>query len=96
MADQYWLYIMASGKNGTLYVGTTSNLSARVTAHREDRGAAFVRKYGVKRLVYYEEAGTYDEARLREARVKKWLRRWKIELFEGLNPEWEDLYQTLI
>jgi putative endonuclease len=96
MADRYWLYIMANRPHGTLYVGSTSDLVARVTANREGRGAAFVRRYGLNRLVHYEECGSYDDARLRETRIKKWRRAWKVELVESANPAWDDLYETLV
>lgn len=96
MDQPYWLYIMTNKQNGTLYLGTTKNLVARVMAHREDRGAAFVKKYGLKRLVYYREYPDYIQAREEEVRIKKWRRAWKLQLIEAMNPDWQDLFHELI
>jgi len=95
MDEPYWLYIMASKQNGTLYVGTTKNLIDRVAAHRDDRGAAFVKKHQLKRLVFYREYPDYMQAREEEMRIKKWRRVWKLELIESVNPDWQDLYDDL-
>jgi putative endonuclease len=93
--DRCAVYIMASRRNGTLYVGVTNNLAVRSHQHRTRRGSAFTRKYGVTRLVWYEFHSDINEAILREKRIKKWERRWKLELIESFNPEWADLYDTL-
>jgi putative endonuclease len=93
--DRYAVYIMASRRNGTLYVGVTNNLAVRSHQHRTGGGSAFTRKYGVTRLVWYEFHSDINEAILREKRIKKWERRWKLELIESFNPEWADLYDTL-
>ena len=90
-----WLYIMASGWNGTLYVGVTNSLSRRIAEHREGRGSDFVRRYGVVHLVYAERFERADEAIAQETRVKAWRRAWKIALIEKANPSWADLSGTI-
>ncbi len=90
-----WLYIMASGWNGTLYVGVTNSLSRRIAEHREGRGSDFVRKYGVFHLVYAERYERADEAIAQEKRVKRWRRERKIALIEDENPNWKDLSGTI-
>lgn len=85
------VYIMASKRNGTLYVGVTSNLMQRVAQHRSGLMKGFASDYGVKRLVWYEPGGSMETAILREKRLKKWNRKWKLELIEKENPEWRDL-----
>ena len=90
-----WLYIMASGWNGTLYIGVTNSLSRRIAEHREGRGSDFVRKYGVVHLVYAERFERADEAIAQEKRVKRWRRDRKIALIEAGNPSWRDLYDTV-
>jgi putative endonuclease len=85
------VYILASLRNGTLYVGVTSDLLARIHRHREGAIPGFTRDYGVKRLVWFERHATMDEAILREKRIKKWNRAWKLELIEHGNPGWRDL-----
>jgi putative endonuclease len=94
--ERYAVYMMASRRNGTLYVGVTNNLAIRVHQHMTGAGGAFTRKYGVTRLVWYEFHADIREAIAREKRLKKWERRWKLELIEGFNPEWADLYLALI
>ena len=90
-----YVYIMASGPYGTLYIGVTADLSKRVWQHKEGAGSAFCRKYGVDRLVHYERYEDIRDAIHREKRLKKWLRDWKIELIEKGNPTWADHYETL-
>ncbi len=90
-----YVYILASAPHGTLYVGVTNSLSRRVYEHREGVGSDFCRKYGVKRLVHYEVFEHIPNAIHREKRLKKWPRRWKINLIEAGNPQWNDLYETL-
>ncbi len=90
------VYLMASKRNGTLYLGVTSDLLNRGLEHREGRISGFSRKYGCKLLVWYE---TYDEvtsAIVREKELKKWRRAWKIALIEDNNPQWRDLYEDLL
>ncbi|MDZ7623823.1 MAG: GIY-YIG nuclease family protein [Ignavibacteriaceae bacterium] len=93
---QYFLYIMASKKNGTLYIGVTNNLVRRVYEHKEGLVEGFTKKYNVKILVYYEVFKDVYEAIKREKAMKKWLRKWKIELIEKTNPDWKDLYAEII
>jgi len=90
-----WVYIMASRLRGTLYVGVTSNLVQRVWQHREGVIEGFTKDYGVKLLVYFEQHGTMPLAIQREHNIKHWKRQWKIELIEGLNPKWEDLWRRI-
>ncbi len=92
----YWVYILASGRNGTLYVGVTNNLPRRAYEHREGLADGFTKTYGVKKLVYMEGFASILDAREAEARIKKWRRAWKIELIEKHNPDWRDLYEELI
>ena len=87
---------MASERNGTLYIGVTSNLIHRVWQHREGVVPGFTKTYGVKRLVYFESWADVGMAIAREARLKKWKRRWKMELIEKSNPAWNDLYHSLM
>jgi putative endonuclease len=82
---------LASGRNGTLYVGVTNNLARRVTEHKSGAIPGFTRQYSVDQLVYFEEYGSILEARDREYKMKRWRRDWKLELIEGLNPGWRDL-----
>jgi putative endonuclease len=91
-----WVYIMADRYRGTLYIGVTSDIAARVWAHREGRGSKFCERYGLKRLVFAEEAPTIEDAITREKAMKKWNRAWKIDLVERLNPHWVDLYNTIV
>ena len=94
-AERYAVYIMASRRNGTLYVGVTNDLARRVHEHRNGGGATFTRKYGVTRLVWCERYADINEAIAREKQLKKWERAWKLELIEAMNPDWADLYETL-
>src|SRR6266478_5089353 len=89
------VYILASGRNGTLYVGVTSDLSRRVWQHRSNTVGGFVQDYDVRKLVFVEFHETMTDAILREKRIKKWRRAWKLELIEGQNPGWRDLYDAL-
>ena len=90
-----YVYILASRKGGTLYTGVTSDLSRRVFEHKGKLLGGFTAKYGVDRLVWYEMLETMDNAIVAEKRIKRWRRRWKTELIEGINPEWDDLYPLL-
>ena len=91
----YYLYILASKKNGTLYTGVTNNLVKRVYEHKENLVPGFTRKYKVHRIVYYEQFSDIYSAIAREKRIKKWKRQWKINLIESTNPDWQDLYDRL-
>ena len=88
-----FVYILASKRNGTLYTGITSDLHGRILAHREGRGSAFVKKYGVTRLVWFEEYSLYADAIQRETSLKRWKRAWKLALIEKTNPDWDDLLE---
>ena len=90
-----YVYIMANRKNGTIYIGVTSDLIARVYQHREGLVPGFTKRYGCKLLVYYEAYDDLQDARLRELQMKEWKRSWKIRLIEEKNLEWDDLYPTL-
>jgi putative endonuclease len=81
-----FVYILASKRNGTLYTGITSDLPGRIQAHREGRGSAFVKRYGVTRLVWFEEHPLYADAIQRETNFKRWKREWKLALIEKVNP----------
>ncbi|MCX5567817.1 GIY-YIG nuclease family protein [Kaistia nematophila] len=86
------VYILASARNGTLYIGVTSNLPQRIWQHREGLLEGFTRRYGIKTLVYFEVHDTMESAIRREKQMKLWKRDWKIELIERANPDWLDLY----
>lgn len=96
MDKQPVVYILASKRNGTLYIGVTSNLIKRVYEHKNDLVEGFTKKYGVHSLVYFEQFGDMPAAIAREKLLKKWNRAWKIRLIENQNPEWKDLYEGLI
>lgn len=91
-----YVYIMASKRNGTLYIGVTSDLVKRAWEHREGVVAGFTRKHGCKLLVWYEVQSDLQEARRRELQMKKWKRQWKLRSIELMNPDWQDLYATLL
>jgi putative endonuclease len=95
MAYRFFTYILASKRNGTLYVGVTNNLSRRVWEHRNKLVEGFTSEYGVDRLVWFEEHQYIDKAIQREKNIKKWPRQWKIDLIEQSNPDWDDLYNPL-
>ncbi|HEX8234100.1 MAG TPA: GIY-YIG nuclease family protein [Caulobacteraceae bacterium] len=88
----FWTYIVASQRNGTLYVGSTNNLPNRIQQHREKAFDGFTARHGINLLVWYEEHPTREDAFLRERRIKKWNRPWKLELIERFNPGWRDLF----
>ena len=96
MAKQFYVYILASKRNGTLYIGVTSQLATRVGQHKSKLAEGCTAKYGVDKLVYYEAHGGAESAIVREKQLKKWRRAWKIELIERLNPEWRDLYKEIV
>jgi putative endonuclease len=93
---QYYVYILASQKNGTLYVGMTSDLIKRVYEHKQNLIYGFSKKYSVHNLVYYEYYSEAQEAIMREKQIKKWNRKWKLRLIEEKNPKWSDLYNEII
>jgi len=91
----YYVYILASRKNGTLYIGVTNNLMRRVFEHKNGFIKGFTQKYNVHRLVYFEETPDIQSALKREKQLKKWRRQWKIDLIEKENPKWNDLFEQL-
>jgi putative endonuclease len=96
MEKQYYIYILASKPNGTLYTGVTNNLIRRVYEHKNVLTKGFAGKYGVNTLVYFEVTNDPNTAIAREKQLKNWKREWKIELIEKENPGWKDLYERLI
>jgi len=92
----YWVYILASGRNGTIYVGVTNDLVRRVHEHREGLVEGFSHRYGVRTLVYFEAHATVGAAIQREKNLKHWPRKWKIELIVRDNPGWRDLYDEIV
>ena len=91
-----WVYIMSNRKDGVLYIGVTADLSRRIVQHREGKGSAFCRRYGLTRLVYAEKHDSIEDAIAREKAMKAWKRAWKIELIEGVNPGWDDLFGVVL
>jgi putative endonuclease len=87
----YFVYILTNERNGTLYIGVTNNLERRIWEHRSGLVDGFTKKYGLHRLVYFEDTCSIESAISREKQLKKWNRAWKIELIESINPDWLDL-----
>ena len=96
MDRQAAVYILASQRRGTLYIGVTSNLQKRAWEHKNDLIDGFTKRYGVHRLVYYELLVDMLTAIKREKQLKRWNRAWKVELIEGQNPDWNDLWEGII
>jgi putative endonuclease len=96
MRKQPAVYILASRRNGTLYVGVTSDLQKRTWEHKNDLVEGFTTRYGVHRLVYYELHDEMASAIRREKQIKKWNRAWKLKLIEGENPDWDDLWERIL
>ncbi len=92
----YYVYLLASKRNGTLYIGVTDGLIKRIFQHKQNLVEGFTKKYNVHLLVYFESTPDVNSAIQREKQLKKWNRKWKIELIEKTNPEWKDLYNDLI
>ncbi|MGW8706340.1 GIY-YIG nuclease family protein [Brevundimonas sp. NPDC055814] len=92
----FYVYILASRPNGTLYTGSTDDLLKRIVEHREKLRGGFTAKYDVSRLVWYEVHDSRAAAFVRERRIKEWRREWKLDLIERMNPEWADLFETLL
>ncbi|MCK4337024.1 MAG: GIY-YIG nuclease family protein [Candidatus Aminicenantes bacterium] len=92
---QFCVYILCSKRNGTLYIGVTSNIVKRVYEHKHDLIEGFTKKYNVHRLVWYEMHESAESAIIREKQIKKWDRKWKLELIEKENPQWIDLYESI-
>jgi len=95
MSKRPCTYILANGKNGTLYIGVTSNLIQRIWKHKNNQFQGFTEKYHVHMLVYYEQHETMDAAITREKQLKKWNRDWKINLIEKENSNWQDLWESI-
>jgi putative endonuclease len=90
-----FVYIMASRRNGTIYIGVTSDLPQRITQHREGLIEGFTKQYGCKLLVWFERYDDLQEARRRELQMKNWKRLWKLRVIEEMNPEWDNLFESL-
>ena len=95
MNKNYYIYILSNKRNGTLYIGVTNDLIRRVYEHKNELIDGFSKKYGLHNLVYFEHATDAKAAIYREKQLKKWNRKWKIELIEKENPEWKDLYSEI-
>jgi putative endonuclease len=95
METSSYVYIMASARNGTIYIGSTDDLARRVYEHRNQLIDGFTKRYGCKLLVWYKEHPELASARLRERQMKEWKRAWKLREIEGMNPAWEDLYERI-
>jgi putative endonuclease len=93
---QYYVYILASRKNGTLYIGVTGDIVKRIYEHKQKLVDGFTKEHNIHDLVYYEHHNEVEEAILREKQMKKWNRKWKIRLIEEKNPEWKDLYNEIV
>jgi putative endonuclease len=91
MTKTYYVYILSSKRNGTLYIGVTNNLERRLYEHKNNLIEGFTNKYNVHHLVYYEDVNDIQTALQREKQLKRWTRKWKLELIEKVNPEWRDL-----
>jgi putative endonuclease len=96
MKKSFYIYILANKRNGTLYIGVTSDLIKRIWQHKEGVVDGFTKKYDLKKLVYYEQHANAESAIHREKRLKEWKRQWKLELIEKSNPEWKDLYGNIL
>ena len=95
VSERWYVYIMASRRNGTIYVGSTVDLPKRVWEHRSGVVAGFTKQYGSHLLVWYEVYESWEAALLRERQMKEWKRAWKLREIEGFNPDWEDLYDRV-
>ncbi len=96
MEYQFYIYILASKKDGVLYIGVTNNILRRVVEHKQYLVPGFTKKYFIHTLIYYEVFEWIEDALIREKQLKRWKRKWKIRLIEEVNPEWKDLYDTLL
>lgn len=92
----YFVYILASRRNGTLYVGVTNDLVRRSAEHRTAALEGFTKQHEVHRLVYFESHDSIEEAILREKKLKRWRRQWKVDLIEAVNPTWNDLFESIV
>jgi len=94
--NSYYVYILASKRNGTLYIGVTNDLLRRITEHKSGQYDGFTKKYKVNQLVFFEDTNDVDVAITREKQLKKWKRAWKLRIIEEHNPDWRDLYSDII
>jgi putative endonuclease len=94
--NNYYIYILASKRNGTLYIGVTNDLVRRVYEQKNDLVEGFTKKYGIHLLVYYEQYNNAESAIQRERQMKKWNRQWKIRRIERQNPDWRDLFDDIV
>jgi len=94
--SQYYVYILASDPNGTLYIGVTSNIIQRTFQHKNNQVKGFTQKYNIHKLVFFESCSDIGTAITREKQLKKWNREWKVKLIEQVNPDWKDLYNEII
>ena len=95
LTQSYYVYLLASRRRGTLYVGVTNDLPKRVWQHKQGLVDGFTKRYGVKMLVWYEQTDSIESAVVREKQIKRWNRVWKIELIESGNPQWKDRYEEI-
>ncbi|MFA6485804.1 MAG: GIY-YIG nuclease family protein [Candidatus Magasanikbacteria bacterium] len=95
LGRNYNVYILASKRNGTLYIGVTNNLIRRIYEHKNNLVDGFTKNYSIHNLVYYESYNEVENAITREKQLKKWDRKWKIRIIEEMNPHWRDLYEEL-
>ncbi|MCX6640937.1 MAG: GIY-YIG nuclease family protein [bacterium] len=91
-----YVYILANKRNGTLYIGVTTDLIRRISEHKRDLIGGFTKKYCCHQLVYFEEHDSVEQAIVREKNMKEWKRKWKLELIEKTNPDWKDLWDDLL
>ncbi|MFT7879946.1 MAG: GIY-YIG nuclease family protein [Sulfurimonas sp.] len=96
MSKTGYIYILTNKKDGTLYIGVTSELAKRVHEHKTKVVSGFSKQYNLDKLVYYEILDSIEEAIKREKQLKNWHRQWKVELIENKNPEWNDLYESVV
>jgi len=96
MSKSYYIYILASKRNGTLYIGVTNDLVKRIYQHKNDLAESFTKKYSVHTLVYFEQTNNIESAIKREKQLKKWKRNWKLALIEKENSQWKDLYDNIL
>ncbi len=95
MEREFFVYIMANKRNGTIYIGITNDLVRRTYEHREGLAKGFTQKYGLKMLVYFESFDLVSAAIQRETSLKRWPRKWKLDLIESRNPQWRDLFEEI-
>lgn len=96
MGGKFYVYIMANQRNGAIYIGSTNDLTRRAWEHCNGVIEGFTKKYDCRLLVWYEVHSDLESARVREVRMKEWKRAWKVREIEGLNPDWDDLYERIV